>query len=332
LRRSLGGAAADAKLGILLVNLGTPAAPTAKAAKAYLAEFLSDPRVIDLPRALWLLILHGVILNLRPRLSAKAYASIWCADTDESPLRRYTRRQAERLQERMGAQVVVEWAMRYGAPSINEGLAKLHAAGAERTHVQPLYPQYSETTNASVADALVGAAAKVTLGAAFFEHPKYISALASETARHFARLVAAPERVVMSFHGLPQRYVDRGDPYHAQCAATASLLREAMGWTEDFAPLAFQSKFGPGRWLQPSTEETLADLARRGVKRVAVLTPGFVSDCIETLEEIAIRAAETFIQNGGTTLTAVPCLNDSDAMIDLLEALVSLSAAVGSRQ
>lgn len=315
---------APGKPGVLIVNLGTPAAPTARAVREYLAEFLSDPRIIDTPRALWLPLLHGVILNVRPRLSAKAYAAIWRTDTNESPLRRFTRLQAERLKERIGAYAVVDWAVRYGAPSISDGLARLRAAGASRICVLPLYPQYSETTNLSVADAVTAAAGRspaVTLGGAFFDHPKYIAALKAEASRFLSSLQPAPERLVMSFHGLPQRYVDRGDPYYKQCAATSSLLREAMGWSEEFAPMTFQSKFGPGRWLGPSTEKTLARLAREGVRHVAVMTPGFVSDCIETLEEIAIRARETFVENGGATLTARPCLNDSDAMIDILEAL-----------
>ena len=314
--------------GVLLVNLGTPEAPTPAAVRRYLGEFLSDPSLVDLPRALWLPILRGVILNLRPAKTARAYAAIWRRDTDESPLRHYTRRQAERLQERLQGRAAVAYAMRYGAPSIAEGLASLRAAGARRIRVLPLYPQYSRTTTASVADAVrtAPAAERTEILPAFFDHPAYIAALSGEARRHLALLAHPPERVLLSFHALPRRYVARGDPYRDQCVRTAALLRAAMGWPEDYAPMTFQSKFGPGAWLEPATEKTLIALAKAGVRRVAVMTPGFVSDCIETLEEIAMRGRAAFLAHGGAELAALPCLNDSDAMADLLEQLTQAAA------
>ncbi|NWG70772.1 MAG: ferrochelatase [Parvularculaceae bacterium] len=318
--------------GVLLVNLGTPEAPTVPAVRRFLAEFLSDPRLIDIPRWLWLPLLHGVILSIRPQKTAEAYAQVWRADTGESPLRFHTRRQAERLAERLGRRAIVDWAMRYGSPSIADRLAALRAQGATEIVVVPLYPQYSLTTNDSVADAVSAAGGNAAQAPkvlpAFFDHPKYIDALRVETVRRLATLDAAPERVVLSYHGLPKRYVDRGDPYFDQCVVTSRLLRAAMGWSEDFAPMTFQSKFGPGRWLEPSTEKTIETLAERGVRNIAVLTPGFVADCVETLEEIALEARDAFVAAGGSTLVALPCLNESDAMIELLEALVL--EAVGS--
>lgn len=316
------------RLGILLVNLGTPAAPTARAVRRYLAEFLSDERIVDYPRALWLPLLHGVILNVRPAKTARAYRSIWREETDESPLRYWTRRQSERLAAALGAGAIVEWAMRYGAPSIRHRLAAMREAGAARILVLPLYPQYSETTNASVADAVAralrreNAGPSVRIAGDFHDHPIYIGALKVGLDRHLAALGWAPERVVLSFHGLPKRLIDAGDPYFAQCAATASLLQVAMGWSPEFAPMTFQSKFGVGEWLKPGTEETLAALGAAGVKRVAVATPGFVADCIETLEEIAIRAREIFLEAGGDAFAALPCLNADDGMIALLQAII----------
>jgi ferrochelatase len=320
---------------VLLVNLGTPDAPTAEAVKRYLAEFLGDPRLIDFPRFVWLPLLHGVILNVRPAKTARAYRAIWFEDGNESPLRRHTRLQAATLSAR--SRVVTDWAMRYGSPSIKERIDALAASGIDQLLVVPLYPQYSATTTASVEDA-VAAAVKdlsrppdIRIARAFFDDPAYVGALATKARRDLERLAAPPERVLLSFHGLPQRYVDRGDPYAAQCAMTAKALRAAMGWDEDFAPLVYQSKFGPGRWLEPSTEKTLESLARSGVRTVAVMTPGFLADCIETLEEIAIRARETFLEAGGADLTALPCLNDGPEMIGLLEAIIRREMGAAAR-
>lgn len=324
---------AQSRVGVLIVNLGTPSAPTPTAVRAYLGEFLADRRIVDFPRAIWLLALHLIILNVRPPRTARAYAEIWRRDTNESPLRYFTRRQSDRLADRLGARFLVDWAMRYGEPSIRGRLTMMAERGARRILALPLYPQYSATTTASVSDALFAAASRLAwqptlrLAPPFFDDSRYIAALRRTTNRELENLNFEPERVVVSFHGLPQRYFERGDPYPCHCAKTARLLREAMGWSEEFAPLAFQSKFGPGAWVRPSTEETLARLAREGVRRVAVTTPGFVSDCLETLEEIAIRAKQSFLAAGGERFAALPCLNDSDEAIDALADLIERETA-----
>ncbi|MGE0183056.1 MAG: ferrochelatase [Parvularculaceae bacterium] len=319
------------RIGVLLVNLGTPEAPTAHAVRRYLAEFLSDARVVDLPRALWLPILHGVILNVRPARSAKAYAKIWTQDG--SPLRLFTRTAADALAARIGSKADIDWAMRYGAPSIRDRINALKDAGADRILVVPMYPQYSQSTSASVADAAFDALSNMKwqpalrIAPPFHDEPLYIEALKKGAEAHFAALGWTPERVILSFHGTPKRHLDDGDPYYCHCAKTARLLREAMGWSEDFAPLAFQSKFGREEWLTPATDETIRRLGAEGVKRLAVMTPGFVADCLETLEEIAIGGAELFHAAGGERFTAVPCLNDAPAMIDFLEAFAAREAA-----
>lgn len=320
------------RTGVLLVNLGTPDAPTADAVRRYLREFLSDPRVIDLPRALWLPILYGIVLNVRPAATARNYASIWRREEGESPLRHFTRLQAIGLDGALAGDAAVDWAMRYGAPSIAARL-KAMAAACARILVAPLYPQYSATTTASVADAVRAAVEDmrdppvIRIASAFYDDPLYIEALAAVARRRLGAIDWAPERIVLSFHSLPQRYVKAGDPYYEHCLVTAKLLREAMGWSEDFAPIAFQSKFGPDRWLEPATAEVVALSAQAGVNTLAVMTPGFVSDCIETLEEIGIRAREAFMEAGGERFDLIPCLNDSPEMISLLGALVSRDAA-----
>ncbi len=316
------------RIGVLLVNLGTPDAPTAPAVRRYLAQFLSDRRIVDLPRALWLPILHGVILNTRPVATARNYAKIWDRENDESPLRYFTRAQAEGFAKITGETMTVNWAMRYGNPSIPDRIDALMREGCDRILVVPLYPQYSATTTASVTDAVFAAAGAMRwqpalrIAPAFHDEPAYINALAAVTRRRLEALDWTPERVVISFHGLPQRYFDAGDPYHCHCAKTARLLRETMGWAEEFAPMAFQSKFGREKWLEPSTEDTIQKLGEAGVKKLAVITPGFVADCIETLEEIALEARDTFEAAGGEEFDAIPCLNDEPEMITLLETLV----------
>lgn len=317
--------------GVLLVNLGTPEAPTAHAVRNYLAEFLSDRRVVDYPRALWLPILYGVILNVRPRKSARAYAKIWM--DEGSPLRVYTQQAAQALSQRMKGAARVDWAMRYGAPSVRDRIAALKEAGCERILIVPMYPQYSQSTSASVADAAFDALKAMTwqpalrIAAPYHDHPAYIAALKNGADAHLASLGWAPERVILSFHGTPRRHLDGGDPYSCHCAKTARLLRDAMGWSEAFAPLAFQSRFGREEWLGPATDATIRDLAGAGVRRLAVMTPGFMADCLETLEEIAIGGGEIFHQAGGERFTAIPCLNDSPSTIDLLETLVAREAA-----
>ncbi|MBI1391541.1 MAG: ferrochelatase [Alphaproteobacteria bacterium] len=320
------------KIGVLLVNLGTPDAPTAEAVRRYLAEFLSDERIVDYPRALWLPLLHGVILNVRPAKTAKAYAEVWRAETNESPLRFFTRDLAERLGERIAAgrsDVIVDWAMRYGSPSVASRFAALQANGCDRVVVVPLYPQYSSTTTASVHDAAFDAVKALKwqpalrIAPAFHDRPAYIEALARSLDKSMAALAWRPERVIISFHGVPERLLAEGDPYHCQCAKTARLLRERMGWNEEFAPMTFQSRFGPEKWLGPATDETIDRLAGEGVRNLMVVTPGFISDCLETLEEIGIAAAADFKAKGGRHFLCAPCLNSSDEMIALAEDLIA---------
>lgn len=315
------------RLGVLLVNLGTPSAPTTQSVRKYLAEFLSDRRIVDYPRVIWLPVLYGVILNTRPAKTARNYQKIWRAESDESPLRYYTRRQAERLGVRLGQEIIVDWAMRYGAPSVAERLAAMTQAGAARILVIALYPQYSSTTTASVNDAVFDAVKAmavqpaIRLAPPFSGEPAYIEAMAKTARATLGALNEPPELVILSFHGLPERLIAAGDPYADECRRTAAALRQAMGWSERFAPIGFQSQFGPEKWLTPSTEELIEQAAREGMKRIAVMTPGFVSDCIETLEEIALGGAERFKEAGGAEFTAIPCINDSDGMIALLETI-----------
>ncbi len=320
------------RVGVLLVNLGTPDAATPGAVRRYLREFLSDKRIVDLPRALWLPILYGVILNVRPAATARNYAKIWREESNESPLRYYTRAQSEKLSATLPG-VITDWAMRYGNPSVRSRLEAMKENGCTRILVVPLYPQYSATTTASVTDAVFDAVGAmrwqpaVRIAPPFHDNPDYVSALAAVTTRHLGGLGWTPEQVVISFHGLPQRYFDAGDPYYCHCAKTARLLRETMGWTEEFAPLAFQSKFGREKWLEPATDATIEKFAADGVKKIAVIMPGFVSDCIETLEEIDIAARETFMAAGGEAFSSIPCLNDSPEMTGLLSALVKRETA-----
>lgn len=325
--------AAGGRSAVLLVNLGTPDTPTPAAVRRYLREFLSDRRVVDYPRVLWLPILYGIILNIRPAKTARAYKKIWRDDTNESPLRYFTRRQADALRTCLDNQTIVEWAMRYGEPSISSQLAALKERGCKRVLIVPLYPQYSATTTETVNDAVslalgnMGWRPTLETLPPFYAEPAYISAMAAVARRRLAALDWAPERILLSFHGLPQRYSESGDPYASHCVETARLLRVEMGWTEDFAPLTFQSKFGPEKWLEPATDATLENLASEGVKRVAVITPGFFSDCIETLEEIAIAGREQFLSAGGEKFDAIPCLNDTSEAIALLDALVRHQSA-----
>lgn len=324
------------RIGVLLVNLGTPDSPDAVAVRRYLAEFLSDPRIVELPRALWLPILHGVILNVRPRATARNYAKIWLDEENESPLRYYTRRQAELSAKEHYSRhdnLIVDWAMRYGNPSIAEKLGRLKDAGADRILIVPLYPQYSATTTGSVHDAVFSAVSKMRwqpalrIAPAFHDDPAYINALAAVAQRSLSALDWRPDRVVISFHGLPERYFLAGDPYHCHCQKTARLLREKMGWSEAFSPLAFQSKFGRDKWLEPATDAMLEGLPSEGAKNVAVIMPGFISDCIETLEEIDIAGRETFLNAGGAEFAAIPCLNDDPAGIVLLQTIIARETA-----
>ncbi|GAA5159634.1 ferrochelatase [Viridibacterium curvum] len=316
-------------IGILLINLGTPDEPTPAAVKRYLKEFLSDPRVVEIPRALWWLILNGIILNTRPKASAEKYAKVW--GKDGSPLRVHTEKQAKLLQGyySQGAQanVVVEYAMRYGSPDVASAIQKLKARGCTRILAVPLYPQYAASTTASAVDAIGAAYAQLRnqpelrIVRNFHDHPGYISALASSVQAHW-QSNGRGELLVMSFHGVPKFSLDKGDPYFCECHKTGRLLAEALGLKEGQYLVTFQSRFGKAEWLKPYTQPTLETLAGKGVKQVDVICPGFVSDCLETLEEIAIECRAAFIAKGGKALNYVSCLNERH---DFISALVSLT-------
>ena len=315
------------KTGLLLVNLGTPESPDKKGLRPYLKQFLSDRRVIETSPLIWQPLLRGIILNTRPRKSAEAYEKIWRQESNESPLRYFTRRQAELLQAELGDAVHVDWAMRYGRPSIEDKLAAMQKAGCERIAIMALYPQYAASTSASVYDDVFRALLKlrwqpaIRTAAPWHDHPDYIDALATSLNSHLDGLDWTPDVIVASFHGLPQSYFEKGDPYHCHCAKTARLLREKMGMDEDKLKLTFQSRFGPTKWLEPYTDKTVVELAENGHKKVAVITPGFISDCVETLEEIGIALQEDFDEAGGTHFSTVPCLNDTPDSIALLKTL-----------
>lgn len=297
---------------LLLVNLGSPAAPTPAAVRRYLAQFLSDPRVVELPRALWLPLLHGIVLRTRPRRSAAKYARVWTPDG--APLVRHTRALALAVAAAVPRRdVQVDYAMTYGEPSIASRVAALLGEGVERLAVVPLFPQYSATTTGAVYDALsralagVRAVPELHVARDFHRHPGYIAAVASQVLAHWARAGRA-EHLVLSFHGLPQRAVERGDPYAAQCAATAQALADALGLKSGEWTLAYQSRFGFARWLGPSTQDVVMNLARAGARQVDVACPGFVADCLETLEEIGLELT-AHAQGAGCALRTVPCLN-----------------------
>ena len=315
-------------IGVLLVNLGTPDAPTPAAVRRYLAEFLSDRRVVEIPRLVWKPILHGIILRTRPRRSAHAYAQVWTPQG--SPLAAITRAQAEALQGRLGDGVRVDWAMRYGNPGIGGALAALKAAGADRILIAPLYPQYSAATTATAIDALGSALAAMRWQPAirtlppYFDSPTHIAALRTDLSRQIKALDFAPEVLVLSFHGMPERTLHLGDPYHCQCRKTARLLAEALH--PEFPGLrietSFQSRFGRAKWLEPATDAVITRLAGDGVQSLAIAAPGFSADCLETREELALRGRDQFTAAGGGRYAALDCLNDSPAGMDMLEALV----------
>lgn len=318
------------KVGVLLVNLGTPEGTDFAPMRRYLREFLSDRRVIEWPRAVWLPILHGIVLNRRPQKSGQAYAKIWNRERNESPLRTFTRSQGEKLAAALAehGNVVVDWAMRYGDPSIESVVQRLMARGCDRILMFPLYPQYSATTTATVNDKFFEALMKmrfqpaVRTVPAYPDEPAYIEALARSIEKHLAAIGFEPEVVLASYHGIPQSYFQRGDPYYCHCQKTTRLLRERLGWDEKKLLATFQSRFGPEEWLQPYTDKTVERLAKEGVKSIAVFNPGFVSDCLETLEEIAIGAGEIFHHAGGKNFTHIPCLNDSEEGMAVIETIV----------
>ena len=326
-------AAADARaerVGVLLVNLGTPDSADARGVRVYLKEFLSDPRVIEDQGLKWKLVLNGIILRIRPGRKARDYQKIWNREKNESPLKTITRAQSEKLAEAISDHdhVAVDWAMRYGNPSIRSRIDALMSQGCDRLLVVPLYPQYSAATSATVCDevfrVLGDMRAQPTLRVTppYYDDPDYIEALAVSINAHLATLPFQPEIIVASFHGMPQKYVDKGDPYQAQCIATTDALRHRMGLDASSLKLTFQSRFGFDAWLQPYTDKTMEQLAKDGVRRIAVVTPGFSADCLETLEEIAQENAEIFKHNGGEHFAAIPCLNDSDPGMDVVRQLV----------
>jgi ferrochelatase len=326
-------AAAEVKperIGVLLVNLGTPDSADARGVRVYLKEFLSDPRVIEDQGLLWKLVLNGVILRVRPRRKARDYLKIWNTEKNESPLKTITRAQSEKLAAAIADHdhVVVDWAMRYGNPSIRSRIDALTAQGCDRLLVVPLYPQYSAATSATVCDEVfrvlgeMRAQPTLRVTPPYYEDPDYVEALAVSINAHLKTLPFQPELIVASFHGMPQKYVDKGDPYYAQCVATMDALRKRMGLDASKLILTFQSRFGFDAWLQPYTDQTMERLAKEGIRRVAVVMPGFSADCLETLEEIALENAETFKHNGGEQFAAVPCLNDSDPGMDVIRQLV----------
>jgi ferrochelatase len=318
------------KIGVLLVNLGTPDATDYWSMRRYLKEFLSDRRVIETNRLLWWLILNAIVLVKRPGASGAKYRSIWNEELNESPLRTITRSQAEKVTAALGhhAGIVVDWAMRYGNPSITSRIAVLADAGCDRLLVFPLYPQYAAATTATVNDKVfdtlktMRAQPALRTVPAYPDDPIYIAALADSIRDHIAGLDFEPEVIIASFHGLPQAYVDKGDPYRHQCVATTEALRKALGPLGERLRLTFQSRFGRAEWIKPYTDATVEELARAGVKRIAIVTPGFAADCVETLEEIAGENKEIFLDNGGERFSFIRCLNDSAGGIKVLVHLI----------
>lgn len=317
-------ATASVQTAVLLVNLGTPVAPTAKAVRPYLAEFLSDPRVIDYPRWKWWPILHGVILRVRPRRSAHTYARIW--DAQGSPLRWRSEALAKALQNELGANVRVALAMRYGEPAVAATIERLQREGVRRLLVLPLYPQYSATSTGSVIDAVADAMKSLRWPPElrfvndYHDDPGHIEALAAGIEGWWARH-GRGERLLLSFHGIPERYAHLGDPYAEQCRATARLLRERLRLDESQLLLSFQSRVGRERWLEPYTDATVRRLAGEGVKRLDVACPGFAVDCLETLEEIAMQNRDFFVAAGGDDLRYIPALNDGAGQVRSLAAI-----------
>ena len=312
------------RVGVLLINLGTPDAPDVRSVRRYLAEFLSDRRVIEIPRAAWQPILHGIILRTRPRKSAHAYGLVW--REDGSPLAAITRAQAAALDGAFGEDVVVDWAMRYGRPAIADQNAWLKAVGCERILLAPLYPQYCAATTATANDRAFAALATMRWQPAirtlppYHDDPAYIGALKASVEAGLAALDFVPDTIVASFHGMPKRTLERGDPYHCHCQKTARLLAQALG--RDLV-VSFQSRFGRAEWLGPATDTTLAALPGQGANRVAVIAPGFSADCIETLEELAIRGREAFETAGGTDFAYLPCLNAEPEGVAMLRTLIA---------
>lgn len=329
------------RIGVLLANLGTPEGTDYWSMRAYLKEFLSDRRVIEVPRLIWWPILNLFILTFRPGRKGKDYAAIWNRERDESPLKTFTRDQCEKLAAwifagGMGAggdKVVVEWAMRYGKPSIQSGIDALHRQGCDRILLLPLYPQYCAATSATVCDKTFDALKtlrwqpSLRVAPPYHDDPAYIAALAASLRKEVAKLDFVPEVILASFHGVPKAILDKGDPYHCHCVKTWRLLREAMGLTKEQFPMSFQSRFGAQQWLTPYTDVTVKALAASGVKRLAVIAPGFAADCLETLEEIGVENAGYFHGAGGEKFATIPCLNASEEGMHVIQALVTRELA-----
>lgn len=316
------------KVGVLLINLGTPDAPDARSVRRYLGEFLSDRRVVELPQWIWQPLLRGIVLTTRPKKSAHAYGLVW--SEEGSPLAAVTKAQLAALTGAFGPDVLVDYAMRYGNPPIGDRLAAMKAAGCERILMAPLYPQYCSATTATANDKAYEALAAMRWQPAlrtlppYHDDPRYIDALRRSVEQSIAALDFAPQALVTSFHGMPQRTLEMGDPYHCHCRKTARLLGEAMGRE---VVVSFQSRFGRAKWLEPATDTMLESLPGQGVTKVAIVAPGFSADCLETLEELAIRGRESFMEAGGTDFAYLPCLNASPIGIEMLKAILSQELA-----
>ncbi len=318
------------KVGVLLVNLGTPDGYDKKSMYRYLREFLTDSRVIEWSKWFWYPILFGIVLNRRPAKVGEAYKSIWNTELDESPLRTFTRSQSDKLAEAMAKDenVVVDWAMRYGNPSIVSRLEYLKEQGCERLLIFPLYPQYSAATTATVNDKVFEFLMAqrwmpaVRTVPPYHDDEAYVEALAKSIETNLKGMKKKPVKIIASYHGIPKSYFEKGDPYHCHCLKTTRLLREKLGMSKDYLITTFQSRFGPEEWLQPYTDKTIEALGQQGVKDIAVLNPGFSSDCLETLEEIAEEGAEIFHENGGENFTHIPCLNDEPGGMAVIETIV----------